>query len=70
MRAKREIQRLEALLAEERARVEKLVTLLMSREAPQEFAAYIEPHSLAEEFPADAVWSEDGLFYVVPDGEE
>lgn len=65
----RERRRLEAALASEHARVEKLMTLLMAREAASEFAAYVSPGSLAAEFPADAVWSDDGLFYVTPDGD-
>lgn len=51
------------LLADEKLRVESLTRLLMSREAPAEYAAYIAPQSLAEEFPEDALWDDSGLYY-------
>lgn len=59
-----ERKRLELALDIERAYAAKLQNLLMAREAPAEYAAYIEPQSLIEDFPEDAIWDESGLFYV------
>lgn len=54
----------ERSLEGEREYSAKLQSLLMARTAPAEYAAYIEPQSLAEDFPEDAVWDESGLYYV------
>lgn len=69
MFGRREIDRLTEQLAEERRRVADLTRLLMAREAPQEFAAYLDPNPSVPAAPVNRVWSDDGLYYVDLDAE-
>lgn len=62
----REVVRLRSDLAAERGRVGALTTLLMSREAPAEYATYVEPAAPPASFPENAIWADSGLYYVVP----
>lgn len=47
--SRRQVRLLEAQLADERSRVERLLELLMAKSAPAEFAAYVAPAAPAED---------------------
>lgn len=68
---KRELARMETLLADEKARIDHLLSLLAKREAPAEEAWYMSDQAPSEPMiPANAIWSDDGLSYWTPDEDE
>jgi hypothetical protein len=64
-----ERKRLSALLAEERARSERLLELLMAVQAPQPYAAYMDT-SPPKTDPTRWLFSEDGLSQIELDPED
>lgn len=63
-----QVRLLEAKLATEESRVEKLLALLMAKSAPAEYGAYVAP---LPEFEAPVhLWSEDGLTSVEVEDED
>lgn len=68
---KRELARMETLLADEKARIDHLLSLLAKREAPAEEAWWMDENAPHEPLiPANAVWADDGLSYWVPEEED
>lgn len=69
--SRRELARLDTMLADERGRIDHLLSLLAKRDAPAEEAWYMsdqEPNTPL--IPPNAVWSDDGLAYWIPSDDE